>query len=44
LLIAAVARASSLPLYPRNSKDFTGLDDLVEFVPIRATSTLPAGL
>jgi predicted nucleic acid-binding protein len=43
LLIAAVARASGLPLYTRNPDDFAGLDDLVEVVPVLTTSTPPTG-
>lgn len=34
LLIAGTALASGLPLYTRNPKDFTGLEDLVLVVPV----------
>ncbi len=30
LLIAATARAHNIPLFTRNARDFTGLDDFVE--------------
>jgi predicted nucleic acid-binding protein len=34
LLIAATALAANLPLYTRNPRDFTGLDDLIEIVTV----------
>jgi toxin FitB len=34
LMIAAIAPARDLPLYPRNGEDFTGLGDMVEVVGI----------
>jgi len=34
LLIAATAHANGLPLYTRNSGDFTGLGDLIEVIGI----------
>jgi predicted nucleic acid-binding protein len=34
LLIAATALAADLPLYTRNPRDFTGLDDLIEIVTV----------
>ncbi len=38
LLIAATALASGLPLYTRNPNDFTGIEGLIEIVPVE-----PAG-
>jgi predicted nucleic acid-binding protein len=35
LMIASVAIANRLPLYTINPKDFIGLDDLVEVIPVR---------
>ena len=34
LMIAAVALAARLPLYTLNESDFTGLEDLIEVVPV----------
>jgi predicted nucleic acid-binding protein len=34
LFIAATAAANDLPLYTRNPRDFGGLDELVEIVPV----------
>lgn len=34
LMIAATSAANELPLYTSNPKDFTGLDQLVEIVPV----------
>ncbi|HUF78956.1 MAG TPA: VapC toxin family PIN domain ribonuclease, partial [Thermoanaerobaculia bacterium] len=41
LLIAAVARASGLPLYTRNPEDFSGLGNLVEVVAVPTIATPP---
>ncbi|WP_433728594.1 hypothetical protein ACQP0C_39395 [Nocardia sp. CA-129566] len=34
LLIAAIASSRGLPLYTRNSKDFRGLESMLEIVPV----------
>ena len=34
LMIAAIASSRGLPLYTRNAKDFAGLEDLVQVVPV----------
>jgi predicted nucleic acid-binding protein len=34
LLIAATALAAGVPLFTRNPSDFTGIEDLVEIVPV----------
>lgn len=38
LMIAAVALAADLPLYTRNPKDFGGLAEIVEIVPVELIS------